>query len=164
MNLVSPFDLDSFVPSVIQGWEPSQRSVIIPIAGCIETTCTVMYRCHLVPANEIQLGCWEFVFDLHVDWLDGSNEPFNTMDRNIAYNYVPKSVWPMIMPAVCKCIDALVSECEPEWIYRVTKKRNLPEKALEKHYMICRRFEGLGYNVAETGVDPAGRVYWLMSR
>lgn len=164
MSIEPLFDPDAFTPEIISGWEPGQRSVIIPVAGCMQTACAVMYRCHLFPAPSIQEDCWEFGFDLQVEYLDGSESSFNTMDRNIAIQYVPDLVQPFVIPAICLCIDALVGDCSPDLIYRVTKGRNLPEKALQKHYIVGERFASLGYRITETGLDSAERMYWLIAR
>jgi hypothetical protein len=164
MNLVPVLDLELFDPVVINGWEAGQRSTIIPVAQCDDTTCRVAYRCHLSPADAVRAGCWEFTFDMYAEWVNESEPAFKTMDRNMAYGYVPDAARPWIMPAVCHGIEALVRDVNPVSIYRVTKRGDMPEKALRKHHMITRKFSELGYVNVDSGTDFIGRPCWTMSR
>lgn len=101
---------------------------------------------------------------MYAEWLDESELPFKTMDRSVAYPYVPEIVRPHIMPAICICISMLIQDVNPVSIYRVTKTAGLPEKALRKHHMITKKFVELGYTNTQDGTDGMGRPYWLMSR
>lgn len=163
MNLEPVLDLDTFDPIVLSGWEEDQKSVLIPVARCHETNCVVQFRCHLAPVFAISHGCWEFSFDMYVHWLDDSEPDFKTQERNSAYHYIPAEIRASVVPAVCLCVAPLVEACSPLSIYRVTKGRNLQEKALQKHHIIAERFNDLGYGTEETGLDRSGRMYWLMS-
>jgi len=68
------------------------------------------------------------------------------------------------MPTVCVSIEALVWHASPNFIFRVTKKYDLPQKAFYKHELITATFNGLGFSEAETGTDGFGRTFWLMAR
>jgi hypothetical protein len=68
------------------------------------------------------------------------------------------------MPIVCAGLRALVGRVRPPVIYRVTKSRNPPEKALRKHILLTRVLEDEGYAVIESGTDPWGRRFWVLKR
>lgn len=163
MNLVSVLESGMHLPPPVPGWEEGQKSVLIPVAFCSESSCTVLCRAHLIPCPDLEPGCWEFVFDIYVQWMDGSQEALKTMDRTMAAPYIPDDVRGLIMPLVCTALEMLVETCRPETVFRVTKGRNLPDKALIKHYMLSNTLEQLGFSAVENGTDRADRTYSLMS-
>lgn len=138
--------------------------ILIPIAACYVTTCTVACRVRLQPAENICAGCWEFSFEIVVDWLDDSQETFATQRADMAKAYVPQQCKSLVLDQVCRWCSHLISHVNPAWIYRVTKGPNLPDKALVKHYRITEVIESYGYVIHEEGLDPIRRTYWLMSR
>jgi hypothetical protein len=94
----------------------------------------------------------------------GRPSSFETQDRAYAQPYRPDPSRSLIMPIVCAGLRALVGRVRPPVIYRVTKSRNPPEKALRKHILLTRVLEDEGYAVIESGTDPWGRRFWVLKR
>jgi hypothetical protein len=120
----------------------------------------------------VTLDCWlyripdtdsfEFVFEFAVTSPDGTIEEYSTQNREIVLNLVMPETRPHILPTVCNALEALVEEVHPSAIYRVTKSRNLPEKALIKHNLITSTLQSMGYEIAESGTDRLRRRFWVM--
>jgi hypothetical protein len=90
-------------------------------------------------------------------------EPAEIFDRYMAASHL-ESVRHLVMPCVCEAAEALIGKVQPEVIYRATYATRPPEKALGKHKMITDTIAKLGYQVAQEGMDPQVRHYWLMIR
>src|SRR4051812_43904259 len=81
----------------------------------------------------------------------------STQDSRMAARYIPRGARAAILKLVRDALVALVSLTKAEVIYRVTKGRNLPKKALRKHHFLTEALRSCGYRVAETGTDDFGR-------
>jgi hypothetical protein len=79
-------------------------------------------------------------------------------------SYIPYQCRPLIIPTVCAALGVLVKEIAPDWVYRVTKERNPVAKALPKYERITEKLQELRYEIVSAGVDPFGRLFWLMQR
>jgi hypothetical protein len=107
---------------------------------------------------------WEFSFTISVISLDGGFEEFATQDSKMAAPYIPDGIRGTILIWVCLALKKLVAQVQPERVFRVTKGRNLPEKALRKHHLLTGALVECGYRVQETGTDPFGRAFWVCER
>jgi hypothetical protein len=107
---------------------------------------------------------WEFSFTISVVALDGGSEDFTTQDSILARSFLPARIRGSILKLVCESLRVLLGIEEPYLIFRVTKGRNLPEKAMRKHHMITAVLAKAGYHVEETGTDRVGRTFWLLAR
>lgn len=65
----------------------------------------------------------ELKFEFSVDSYDQTSEPFRTMDRDIARNYLPPEVTGLVMPIVGASYRLLLASLRPERLLRVTKAR-----------------------------------------
>jgi hypothetical protein len=140
------------------------KSATIPIACCAETGRITTIDCKLSPTFDNIGHFWEFSFAISVTRLDDSDPPFSTQDRNMALPYIPYDARPRIMEVVCAALRAFVGQIKPDRIYRVTKARNPPPKALRKHHLLTDVLIGCGYYVTQTGTDPWGRTFWLCEK
>ncbi|WP_207461673.1 hypothetical protein [Azospirillum sp. SYSU D00513] len=138
--------------------------ISVPIAACLLTQREVYVDSRLVPADYAGQSCWEFSFEIAVVSLDESYESFTTQDHSIAKNYIPDEVRPMVMVIVNRACSLLLNEQAPERVYFVTKGRNVPEKGLQKYWILMSTLEACGYEEIEHGTDPAGRTFWVMDR
>lgn len=155
----STLDGDSFPYDL---FEDDDRSwvVVTPIAYCDATDRTVAVDCRLLPGCDIKGEFWEFVFQIAIACLDGTEPPFYTQQREIARNYIPEDVLPKVMEIACSSLSLLLTHVRPVRLYRVTKARNPPEKALRKHHLLTETLLSSGYAVAKTGTDFLGRMFW----
>ncbi|WP_448190100.1 hypothetical protein [Azospirillum sp. sgz301742] len=135
-----------------------------PLAFCSETGRLVTVDSRLVPAEYGGASFWEFSFEIAVLSEDGSEESFTTQDREIARGYIPESVRSRVMDIVGQACRKLLDKERPSGLYRVTKGRSLPGKAMRKHETLTAVCVEAGYGVTQTGTDPAGRTFWAMSR
>ena len=106
----------------------------------------------------------EFSFHIYVRSIDCSELSLFPQNRDIARNYIPNIVIPLIMKIVVQSCDALIAKVNPEVVYRVTKIILPMKKALVKHDLITNCLYALGYSLFETGADQFGRTYWVMIR
>lgn len=136
--------------------------VTVPIAEDCARCMDVTVRSFL-SSPSFDEESWEFSFEIYVDYWDGSDEPFATQERNMATAYIPSDIRSYVIHiAIESCIAMVEFACYPP-LYRVTKGRHLPEKALRKHYMLTSALQDVGYRVIEDGVDGTGRVYWVLA-
>lgn len=106
----------------------------------------------------------EFYFSIEIISIDGTYEDLSTQDRNIVRAYLGNDLASKVMPVVLRGLDALVTRCSPPIIYRVTKIRQPPAKALRKHDLVTFQLESLGYRILVCDMDVMGRAYWIMER
>jgi len=107
---------------------------------------------------------YELSFSVVVLSESDSEAPFKTQDRAIARNYLPDDLCKLIMPIVCASIRSLVENVNPSWIYRVTKGRDLPAKAMEKHILVTGALQSCGYVISDEGTDRHQRTFWLLEK
>ncbi len=109
-------------------------------------------------------GSYEFSFSILVTTVDGTELPFETQDYRMTRPFIPDEARPYIIPSVINAAKALVEEVKPDLIYRVTKSRGQPVKALRKHELITSALEDMNYEIDEVETDPSGRRFWSMKR
>ncbi|SFL30798.1 hypothetical protein [Methylobacterium pseudosasicola] len=143
--------------------------VLVPVAYCdvtdrlVQVESRLTYTQATLPRLNIA-SFHEFSFTILVVSLSDDAPTYETQDRTYARLYLPDGCRPLIMPIVSACLKALVAHVRPTVIYRVTKSRNPPEKALRKDVLLTRTLEDEGYAVIETGTDLWGRRFWVLSR
>ena len=142
---------------------------LVDVAKCEVTQRVVSVYCELADTGNFQpvfasLWFYEFSFHIYIRSIDGSELSIFTQDRDIARNYLPDIVIPLIMKIVIQSCGALVNKATPEAIYRVTKIIFPNKKSMIKHDLVTNCFYDLGYSLEETGVDQFGRTYWAMIR
>ena len=142
---------------------------LVDVAKCEVTQRVVSVYCELADTENFQpvpVRLWfhEFSFHIYIRSVDGSELSIFTQDRDIARNYIPNVIIPLIMKIVIQSCGALIKEVNPEAIYRVTKIIFPNKKAKLKHDLVTNCFYALGYSLLETGVDQFGRTYWAMIR
>lgn len=157
----------SSIPNIEQ--DELDTFCITPFAKCEETRRVAYVKSKMSEITDpLLLGQYqspyEFSFEIEVVSLDGSIEDFITQDRNLVRSYVGDKCASTIMPIVRWQLPALVYAVMPPIIYRVTKMRNPPEKALAKHNLLTDDLENLGYRVLECDFDECTRAYWVMER
>lgn len=143
-------------------------SALVPIARCTATDRIVSIECALsytTNSHARPVNSWfhEFSFSIGCASLSDEEPPFFTQDRNIASQYIPPAMRPLIMPVVLECCTALILRVRPRALYRVTKMRRPTPAALEKHHRLTARLRELGYSIYETGTDPFDRMFWVMA-
>ncbi|KJB93777.1 hypothetical protein N826_14090 [Skermanella aerolata KACC 11604] len=107
---------------------------------------------------------WEFSFAILVASNNGSEESFETQDRDIVKRYLPEAARSSVLEIVRRSCVLLLDHQKPAMVYRVTKGRWLTAKALAKHHLLTEACEACGYMVEQQGMDRAKRLFWLMSR
>ena len=142
---------------------------LIDVAKCEVTQRVVSVFCELAHSRNFQpvpANLWfhEFSFHIYVRSIDSSDLSIFTQDREIARNYFPNIIIPLIMKIVIRSCSVLVKEAKPTAIYRVTKIILPNKKAMLKHDLVTSCLYDLGYALLETGVDRFGRTYWAMTR
>jgi hypothetical protein len=165
VSLVSEIPIDLCV----EVDDDTSHVVIVPIAHCSDTDRLVQVECRLTytqnpAAHPTLVRFHEFSFTILVVSLSGDTPTYETQDRAYAQPYLPASCRPLVMPIVCAGLRALVDRVRPPVIYRVTKSRNPPEKALRKHILVTHVLEDEGYTEIESGTDPWGRRFWVLGR
>jgi hypothetical protein len=144
--------------------DDGDKVVSMPIAESHDGNRVVSVDCRF------GLGCddvgdfWEFSFEITVISWNDDYLPVSTMDRDIAANYIPANVRPRVMEIVCRSLRALIEHVQPERIYRVTKVRLPPAKAMPKHHLLTDLLVSCGYTVTRSGTDRWGRSFWLCER
>lgn len=107
---------------------------------------------------------YEFSFGFTVSDIEGAGLAFYTQDRDTVRRYLDGLPHALVMPCVAAALAALIDTVQPAYIFRVTKARYLPQKALRKHTLVTDALHDLGYHEVETGTDALGRTFWLMGR
>jgi hypothetical protein len=151
----------SVPPLEIEDDPGGSKTIVTPIANCTQTDRITSVDCRLSPTSFEGVSYWEFSFEITVASLDGSEAPFSTQDRNIAYGYIPRGIRHRVMEIVCGALEALIRHVRPVRIYRVTKTINPPEKALRKHNLLTDVLQALGYRVTRCDKDRWGRIFWV---
>lgn len=151
------------------GHECAEYFTSVAVATCDVTEKVLSIDCKLtyVFGPETPPNCpffHEFSFAVTVGDLNEIEVAFSTQDREIARRYLPEIIVPMVMPIVLNSCSNLIERVRPPTIYRVTKTRNPPPKALQKHDLITKLIEDKGYDVQENGTDPHDRAFWLHVR
>jgi hypothetical protein len=139
------------------------KTITIPFACCSRTNQIVAVDSNLSPLLRYN-NSWEFTFQITVLSPDGDDLPFITQDREMAYNYIPTDIRPIVMHLVCASFLKLLAHITPQRVYRVTSSRNPPEKALRKHHLLSGVLEEMRYAITQRGTDPLGRVFWVFER
>lgn len=135
----------------------------VAIAHCNETNRDLIIRTSLLDmAHDDGMPFHELTFEIGVLSKNGEDDPFFTMDRDIAAGYIPTGIRNEIIEIVCHCVGLLIESERPQRIYRVTKTRNTPPKGLGKHHRITGILEQFGFRIGEQGNDVFGRHYWDM--
>ncbi|TXN61204.1 hypothetical protein FV228_21470 [Methylobacterium sp. WL18] len=171
-NQISAFvSVISGVPALlsVEAEDTASHVVLVPVAYCAVTDRLVQVESRL---TDTQAVLWrrkltrfhEFSFTILVVSLADDTPTYETQDRTYARPYLPDACRPFVMPIVAASLRALVAHVRPWLIYRVTKSRNPPEKALRKDLFLTRTLEDEGYAVVETGSDPWDRRFWILSR
>lgn len=65
-----------------------------------------------------------------------------------------------ILSIVLSATEVLLTIAKPKKIFRCTHDANPPEKALEKHYLVTKVFEHLGYEVCTSDQWYGKRCWW----
>lgn len=138
-------------------------SVITPIAASDDKRRMVAVLTSLYPFEEQGCPMHEFQFAISVTDLE-ADEVFETCERDMAKGYIPDEVRSRVMECVCAAIPALVEHVQPTAIYRVTKATRPPQKALDKHELVTRRFQKCGFEITQRGTERAAREFWVMER
>lgn len=138
-------------------------SVLTPIAASDDERRLVAVLTSLYPYEQDGYPMHEFQFAISVTDLE-TDEVFETCERDMARGYLPGEVVHRVMDCVCAAIPALVEHVQPVAIYRVTKATRPPKKALEKHKLVTHRFQECGFQITQTGMERAGREFWVMER
>jgi hypothetical protein len=138
--------------------------VSVGLAESVDGDRQVAVEISLCPADWQGTQIHELSFQIAVSSLDGCEEPFTTQDRTAARGYLPEEVGDLVVPSVCAAAEELSNVVNPPFIFRVTKGRGLPEKALYKHHLITDTLLGIGFEVVQTGTDELGRLFWLLER
>lgn len=110
------------------------------------------------------IDTFEFSFAFTVCDLDGGTLPYMTQDRYDVVRYFGELSREFVLPTVSAALVHLVDHVQPAYIFRVTKGKNLPQKAMVKHFLVTETLLGLGYHVVDTGTDPMGRLFWMLGR
>lgn len=135
----------------------------VAIAHCADTDRDLIVRTSLLNAvYDGGMPFHELTFEIGVLSKNGEDDPFFTMDRDIAARYIPPEIHGEIMDIVCHCVGLLVESERPQRVYRVTKTRSTPVKGLAKHQRITDILEQLGYKIGDQGNDDLDRHYWDM--
>jgi hypothetical protein len=143
--------------------EDGEVCVQFRIAYCADTDRDVLLSCVLQPGeDDAGQGLHEFIFEFVILSNDDTYESFSTMDREIAAQFIPREIRGQIIDYVEKGLDMLLSTVRPHRVFRVTKQRNLPDKALVKHRRITQVLLNSGYLFYDAGIDEYGRNYWDM--
>ena len=141
----------------------------VAIATCDDTERVVSVDCYLsyVFGHEPPPTCpyfHEFSFTITVADLNEIELPHIMQDRNMAREYLPQNLIPLVMPIVLNSCERLIERVRPLIIYRVTKMRNPTTEALQKHNLITNLIDAKGYDVQESGTDSHSRAFWLHVR
>jgi hypothetical protein len=163
--------IDSCPDSIPVDYDENEAAyrTVVDVAKCDVTQRIVSVFCELAHTRNFRpisaIYCFhEFSFHIYVRSIDGSELSIFTQNRQIARNYIPNIVIPLIMKIVIGSCNALITEAQPEAIYRVTKTIFPNEKSMFKHDLVTNCLYALGYSLLETGADQFGRTYWAMAR
>jgi hypothetical protein len=155
-------DPPNFKISPVGDIEQEGHMISVLIAENAATTQQVFVESILIYVYDEEF--WEFSFTVSVIALDGGSEDFATQDSKIARGFIPARIRGSVLNLVCESLRLLLKIEKPDRVYRVTKGRDLPEKAMRKHHMITSVLVEAGYHVEEMGTDPIGRTFWLLVR
>jgi hypothetical protein len=137
------------------------RSLVVAPIGCDPVT-GLSYA--IVAGLDQVPGTFEFWFHLvEVDHQTGT-ETTHWNGKGIA-RIIPKEDKPKVLSALLGVTEALFLGIEkpPESFFMCTIDADMPEKALEKHELLCQVFLSVGYEV--TQMDPYhGQRLWEMHR
>ena len=100
------------------------------IATCAETDRDLYLSCVLIEAWKDGVFFHEFKFEIALITNDESEHPYRMMERDLVSRYLPSDARPRVMGLVASGRSILISTVRPDRIFRVTKQRNLPDKAL----------------------------------
>jgi hypothetical protein len=151
-----------FKISAIGDDEQEGHMVSVLVAENVATTQQAFVESMLVYVYDAEF--WEFSFTITVIALDEGSEDFTTQDRTIARGFIPSSIRKSIIGIVCTSLRLLLEIEKPARVYRVTKGRNLPKKAMRKHHLITAVLVQSGYHIEEAGTDEFRRTFWLLAR
>jgi hypothetical protein len=134
------------------------------VCECDEKGVYLTLDCRLSPMPDHEPGTFEFSFGFTKADIEGAGEAYFTQDRDEVRAYLAGLPVDHILPTVREALCALVEHVQPAYIYRVTKGRSLPQKAMVKHQMVTDTLYGLGYSQVDAGTDRFDRTFWFMSR
>ncbi len=159
----------SLLPSTVgsdlveDGDDAGSRIVALPVMHGADGF-LLSLSCGLHPVTISDRSFHEFVFSVLIDWPDGDHLPMETQDRSIVTHYLPAGLRAPMLDAVLQSCAVLLADVEPRWIYRVTKHRNMPAKAMRKHDRITETMLSCGYGLLNEGLDPFARRFWILER
>ena len=92
---------------------------LVDVAKCEVTQRVVSVYCELADTGNFQpvpVRLWfhEFSFHIYIRSVDGSELSIFTQDRDIARNYIPNVVIPLIIKIVIQSCGALIKEVIPK--------------------------------------------------
>lgn len=158
-----PFDL-----GIESDAEAGSHVVSLPIArdDGADQVVSVDTRLDALPlGGDIQSRSYKLSFAIIVSPLFSDTDPtYEIQDGRESHRVIPPETRTLIMPIVCASVVLLIEKIRPSLIYRVTKSRHTPAKAMRKHQMITDVIEGLGYRVAQQGTDRHDRLFWVHVR
>lgn len=155
--------LDDAPPQFFEALEENANYVQYRIAYCPESDRDLLLNCVMIAYRDGDgVPIHEFKFEFAVVSNDGAYESFRTMERDRAARFIPASIRSQIMDSVETGLAMLVEAIRPKRLFRVTKSRNTPEKALAKHHRLTRLLHRCGYRIYDAGIDVFGRNYWDM--
>ncbi len=146
--------------------ESDDEGYVVTIPAC-QSDCGGIFTtldCRLSEMSGQAPDCYEFSFGFTVSDLDGGAVAYFTQDRFEVERYFDGNTRDYVIPTVCEALCALVDAVQPAYIFRVTKGRNLPQRALAKHFLVTETLLGLGYHEVDTGTDHFDRLFWLMAQ
>lgn len=118
----------------------------------------------LSPMPSMGADTFEFTYGFTITDLDEAELSYFTQDRYEVERYFEGHSRQHVLPTVCACLEELVDHVQPGFIYRVTKGRDLPQKAIEKYFLVTDTLLGLGFAELQTGTDGFNRTFWVMGR
>ncbi|MDF1721945.1 MAG: hypothetical protein P1U65_14835 [Minwuia sp.] len=148
---------------VEDGDEAGSRTVVVPVlqrTGAYALSLLCGFYPTVIQGNT----CHEFAFSIIVDQSDAELPSFETQDRKSLLRFLPPEFRQPLLDTVLVCVRHLIADVAPIRIFRVTKTRNMPSKAMRKHDLITSVMQSNGYTVIDDGLDRAGRRYWMLQR
>lgn len=162
-------DILSLLPATVSsdlvedGDGAGARIVVLPVMQA-DSGFFLSLSCGLYPVTISGRIIHEFAFSVLIDWPDGEYLPMETQDRTIVAHYLPAGLREPLLGAVLQSCAVLLADVKPRWVYRVTKHRNMPAKALRKHDRITEIMRSCGYGLLDEGLDAFSRRFWMLER
>lgn len=108
-------------------------------------------------------GETEFYFAI-VEANNNNGQEYFYFDGKYTTSFISKPDRELILSVILAASECVISQAQPKRFFRCCYEPDLPDKALAKHNLLTKVFEGCGYHIVRTDPYHHGKRIWVMER